>query len=281
MNFLLKLVLLQVVFLSTIYGQNPRQFYNISNGWTDLNVSGNFSKKLSWQIENQHRRVDAHGDYNPATETGNIYHNLNQHIFRPYLHYQASPGVRFSIMPLGWMGSNRFNAGKPSAYFSELRITPQVILTQNLGKLRIDSRLRYEFRKLGNNEDVNDHTGLYGGDFSIYSKRQRFRYQLKGTLPLNRSKMENKTLYAQAYNELFINMGKNVPTINLLDQNRILIGLGYKMNDYFTVEAGFLRQTFYRFNNAEKNNVDRNNTLQLNFAITNFEGLFKKKEITK
>ncbi|MES2796408.1 MAG: DUF2490 domain-containing protein [Bacteroidota bacterium] len=258
------------------YGQSPRQFYNIANGWTDLNISGTIKSKFTWQIENQHRRVDMQGENNPATVTGNPYNNLNQHIFRPYIHFQANPNIRFSVMPLGWMGSNRFKDGKPSAFFSELRVSPQVILTQNLRKLRLDSRLRYEFRWLGLNEDPSNHSGFYGGDFSTVSKRQRFRYQLKGTIPLNHDKMDDKTLYAQAYNELFINMGKEVPTINLLDQNRFLIGLGYKYNQYFSFEAGFLRQSFYRFNNADKNNIDRNNTLQLNLILNNVEKMLKK-----
>jgi hypothetical protein len=261
------------------FSQSPRVFHNISNGWTDLNISGKLGGKFTWQIENQHRREDEQGDYNTATETGNRYHNLNQHVFRPYIHYTLNPNVRFSIMPIGWIGSNRFKDGAPSFFFSELRIAPQVILTQNLGKLRIDSRLRYEFRKIGQNQDVKKHDGLYGGDFSTVTKRQRFRYQIKGTLPLNHAKMDDKTLYFQAYNELFINIGEKVANINLLDQNRVLIGLGYKFNKYFSYEAGFMRQTIYRFNNTEKNNVDRNNIIQMNFAISNFEGLFKKKPV--
>ncbi len=258
------------------FGQSPRTYYHISNGWTDLNVSGKIAGKFSWQIENQHRREDMQGDYNESTTTGNPYNNLNQHVFRPYIHYQSNPNVRFSLMPLGWIGSNRFKDGKPSAFFSELRIAPQVILSQQIGKLKIDHRLRYEFRWLGANQSVDEKSFLYGGDFSTSTYKQRFRYQLKGTMPLNKAKMEDKTLYAQAYNELFINMGANVPNINLLDQNRVLIGLGYRFNKFYSIEAGYLQQAIFRFNNADKTNVDVNNILQLNLAISNFEGIFKK-----
>jgi Protein of unknown function (DUF2490) len=276
------LLFLLVVSLKT-YSQSPRVFHNISNGWTDLNVSGKLGGKFTWQIENQHRREDEQGDYNDGTTTGNPYHNLNQHVFRPYIHYTLNPNVRFSIMPMGWIGSQRFANGQPSAFFSELRVAPQMILTQNLGRLRIDNRFRYEFRKIGKNQPVNDHSGLYGGDFSTVTKRQRFRYQFKGTLPLNHKKMDDKTLYMQAYDELFINIGEKVANTNLFDQNRVLIGLGYKFNKFFAFEAGFMRQTIYRFNNKDangvalNNNVDRNNIIQMNFAVSNFEGIFKKK----
>lgn len=271
-------ILVSFLFLcsTNLRSQSPRTYYHISNGWTDLNISGSLGGKFSWQLENQHRREDMQGEYNPSTTTGNPYHNLNQHLFRPYIHFQANPNVRFSLMPLGWIGSNRFKDGEPNAFFSELRIAPQVILTQQIGKLRVDHRFRYEFRWIGLNQPVDEKSFIYGGDFSSTIHRQRIRYQLKGTLPLNKSKMEDNTLYAQAYDELMIGLGNNIPNINIFDQNRVLIGLGYRFNKFYAVEAGFLQQVIFRFNNANKNNVDVNNILQLNLAISNFEGIFKK-----
>jgi len=269
-------ILSSLAVFTKISAQSPREYYHISNGWTDINISGGLGGKFSWQLENQHRREDMQGDYNPNTTTGNPYHNLNQHLFRPYIHYQANPNVRFSLMPIGWIGSNRFKDGEPSAFFSELRIAPQVILTQQIGKLRIDHRFRYEFRWIGQNQPVDDKSFIYGGDFTSTIYRERIRYQLKGTLPLNKSKMEDKTLYAQAYDELMVGLGSNTPNINIFDQNRVLIGLGYRFNKFYSVEAGFLQQVIFRFNNASKNNVDVHNILQLNLAISNFEGIFKK-----
>ncbi len=256
---------------------SPRHYYHILNGWTDINISGKLYGKFSWQIENQHRREDMQGDYNEATTTGNPYHNLNQNVFRPYIHYQANPNLRFSLMPLGWIGSNRFANGAPSFFFGELRIAPQVILTQNIGRVRFDHRFRYEFRWIGKNMPVADHTFLYGGDFSTKTYRKRFRYQFKMTMPLNHAKMEDKTLYAQAYNELFINNGAAVANTNLFDQNRVLMGLGYRFNKNFAIEAGYMQQAIFKFNNTTKDNVDLNNIIQLNFAVTNIETLFKKK----
>ncbi|MDR6563645.1 MULTISPECIES: DUF2490 domain-containing protein [unclassified Arcicella] len=274
-NFLLSAILL-LTMLNTSFSQSPRQYYHISNGWTDINISGKIAGKFTWQLENQHRREDMQGDYNAATTTGNPYNNLNQHVFRPWVHYQFNPNVRFSLMPLGWIGSNRFAEGAPSAFFSEIRVSPQVMLTQNLGRVRIDHRLRYEFRWFGKNQAVNDKSFIYGGDFSTTTYKERFRYQIKVTVPINHAKMDDKTLYAQTYNELFINTGEQVGNTNLLDQNRVLIGLGYKFNKFLAIEAGYMQQTIFKFNNSAKNNVDVNNILQLNLAVSNFEQLFKK-----
>lgn len=276
----MKKLLLSAILLLTFSGvsiaQSPRHYYHISNGWTDLNISGKLAGKFTWQIENQHRREDMQGDYNDATTTGNPYNNLNQHVFRPYIHYQLNPNVRFSLMPLGWIGSNRFANGVASAFFGEIRVAPQVILTQNIGRVRFDNRLRYEFRWIGQNQSVSDGGFLYNGDFSTTTFRERFRYQFKMTVPLNHAKMDDKTFYAQAYDEVFVSMGEKVANINLLDQNRVMIGLGYKFNKFLSIEAGYMQQTIFRFNNATKDNVDNNNILQLNFAVTNFEQLFKK-----
>ena len=274
-----KLSIITVLYLcviNTAIAQSPRRYYHISNGWTDLNVSGKIAGKFTWQIENQHRREDMQGNYNDATTTGNPYNNLNQHIFRPYIHYQLNPSVRFSLMPLGWMGSNRFANGAPSAFFGEIRVAPQVILTQNIGRVRFDNRFRYEFRWIGQNQAVNEGGFLYSGAFSTTTFRERFRYQFKMTVPLNHAKMDDKTFYAQAYDELFVSMGEKVANTNLLDQNRILIGLGYKFNRFLSVEAGYMQQTVFRFNNTMKDNVDINSIIQLNFAVSNFEQLFQK-----
>lgn len=102
------------------FSQSPRNYYHISNGWTDLNISGKIAGKFSWQLENQQRRQDMQGDYNESTTTGNPYHNLNQHVFRPWVHFQLNPNVRFSLMPFGWIGSNRFSNGAPSAFFQNI-----------------------------------------------------------------------------------------------------------------------------------------------------------------
>lgn len=116
---------------------------------------------------------------------------------------------------------------------------------------------------------------IYGGDFSSTTQKERFRYQLKAILLLGKEKMEDKTWYCQASNELFVNIGEQVANTNLLDQNRVLIGLGYRINKNFSVEAGYMQQAIFRFTNSSKNNVDLNNILQLNFIISNVETLFK------
>lgn len=252
-----------------LFSQASRQYYHIPNAWMDVNVSGKLYKKFSWQIENSHRRQDMQGEYNESTTTGNLFHSFGQHVVRPYVHYQLSPKIRFSLMPLGWIGSNRFNEGNPISFFSELRISPQVMLTQFLGKLKLDNRLRYEMRWIGQNQPVDDKSFIYAGDFSSSTFRERLRYQLKLNLPFGREKISDKTLYGILSNEVFIQVGNQIPRANVLDQNRILIGLGYSVNRSLSVELAYQRQTIFRLNNTLKNNVDLNNILYVNMIVSN------------
>ncbi len=276
MKKILAIAFILIIFISFSQAQSPRVRYHISNGWSDINLSGKIKGKFSWQLENQHRREDEQGDYNENTTTGNIYNNLNQHVLRPYIHYQANPNVRLSLMPLGWIGSNRFKEGSTTAFFAELRVAPQVIFSQSFGRLKIDNRMRYEFRWFGNNQAVSDFHIPYSGDFSNTVFKMRYRNQFKVSLPLNHPKMQDKTLYFQAYDEVFVNLGSNVASTNLLDQNRVLVGLGYRLNQFVSVEAGYMKQSIFRFNNASKNNEDINNIFQINLAVNNIEKLFGK-----
>jgi len=54
---------------------------------------------------------------------------------------------------------------------------------------------------------------------------------------LNNKKMENKTWYLSAYNEIFIN-----PQQNYFDRNRLYGGIGYKFSDLVRSEVGFMNQ---------------------------------------
>jgi hypothetical protein len=123
---------------------------------------------------------------------------------------------------------------------------------------------------------VDDKSFLYGGDFSTTTFRQRLRIMLKATVPINHTKMDDNTWYAQAFDEVFVSMGPTTVNTNLLDQNRIMIGLGYKFNKFYAIEAGYLRQTIFRFNNIAKDNVDVHNVLLLNFVVNNIEQLLAK-----
>ncbi|MDH3708899.1 MAG: DUF2490 domain-containing protein, partial [Cyclobacteriaceae bacterium] len=80
--------------------------------------------------------------------------------------------------------------------------------------------------------------------------RQRFRYFLALNVPLNNKEMTDKTFYASAYNEIFLNTEDRI-----FDRDRLYGGIGYKLNSTFRFEVGYMNQFFSRGSRDQLNFV--------------------------
>ena len=90
-------------------------------------------------------------------------------------------------------------------------------------------RFRYEIRFVDNQ------------DF-----RTRYRYSLFINIPLNKIKIEPKTLYLGFYNEVFINGQRKIgngKTVPFFDRNRLYAALGYVLKKGLKTQFGIMRQT--------------------------------------
>jgi Protein of unknown function (DUF2490) len=109
---------------------------------------------------------------------------------------------------------------------NEWRLWEEVALGQFVGRLRFEHRYRIEQRWL------------------TQGFRTRFRYRLGLVLPLNRKRIEDHTLYVNAYHELF--MG---PTAPYFERNRVVLGGGYRF-DFLNLQLNYLRQFDYSLSGA-------------------------------
>lgn len=273
-NILLLLVSLQT--LGTMAQMNPkRSTYNRSCFWTETVINGKVGGKFYWQLDYQYRRTSEITTV-PGHEKSNMFTNPFQVVYRPWIHYQLNDNVRFSLSPFGFWESY-FSAGEAGGSNAkiqpEYRICPQLTLTNKIGKLKIDHRYRYEFRFLGEKPDYNGHFFDYyqGTTYHDIDKKGRLRYFLRATMPIN------KTFYATAWNELFVGIGRNVPSTRIWDQNRTFCLLGYKPQMSFPMrfELGYGFQYANRATTTT-NTVERNNILMLYIIFDNFNLLFKK-----
>jgi Protein of unknown function (DUF2490) len=107
----------------------------------------------------------------------------------------------------------------------ETRTWIQITMKNYLKRLKFEHRYRAEQRYTSN------------------GYRNRFRYRLAATVPVNRLKMAPKTFYANISNEIFFT--NNAP---YFERNRFFIGGGYEYSDNFTLQAGYLHQFDYRLN---------------------------------
>jgi Protein of unknown function (DUF2490) len=104
--------------------------------------------------------------------------------------------------------------------------------------------------KLGSNREIEEWVFLH-----------RFRYLIKIQKPIY------KNIYGWLGDELFIGAGKNIG-VNVFDQNRVHINLGYKINNNSTIEFGYINQVLQQgrlINN--KSIFQRNSGLLLSTSI--------------
>lgn len=158
--------------------------------------------------------------------------------------------------------------------FPEHRLYQDALLNNDQNGFEVNHRLRLEQRWLGNFYDAENER--IAGKWRYLS---RFRYRFRIAHSLKGKTIDQGEFYLHAYNEIFIGFGKNVGA-NVFDQNRINLGLGYKINGVGKIEAGYFNQIVQQPRlNADKNPVFEYNNGFLIALIYNFD--FSKKEEEK
>lgn len=235
--FLLLFIIFQLS-INIANGQNNRVFDGNNNVWLMYNGDHKFAKKWGLHVDGFIRRANGLG-------------NPQQWLIRPGINFHANASTNFSV---GYVHVQSYPYGNTPAKsaFPENRLWQQIQHKHNLGKIEWVNRLRLEQRYvkspiLSNNE--------YAPGPAVYSNRIRISNRV--TLPFNGKSVTDKTFYLTAFDEVFVNWGKNVK-FNIFDQNRAFIGLGYKIPKIGKLEAGYLNQLILKSNGI---NLENNHTL--------------------
>lgn len=171
------------------------------------------NNKWNWWNEVQHRNFNIAGD-------------LQQLLLRTGIGYNLTENNNNILLGFAFINSQKYLPGQEEKIGSkEHRVYQQFITRQNVGSIFIQHRYRIEERFLPD-------------DFQI-----RFRYFLVLNLPLNHKQMSAKTIYASAYNEIFLNAQNTI-----FDRNRLYGALGYVFNKSIKMEVGFMAQTLENTN---------------------------------
>lgn len=168
---------------------------------------GNKKLDSKWNIHNeiQYRNYDAIGD-------------LEQLLLRTGLGYTFNESKNNVLLGYGYiLSENYINNSDEKVSINEHRIFQQFTSSNNIGKIKLSHRYRFEQR-------------FVESDFKL-----RFRYFLSLNIPLSAS---NK-FYFSAYNEIFLNTQSSI-----FDRNRVYGGLGYKLNNSIRLELGYMTQLF-------------------------------------
>jgi hypothetical protein len=195
------LLIVALFFTGTAFCQTPG-----TGTWNVLNVKKTFDPKWSAFFESQLR-------------SQKLFNNFSYHELKAGIGYNI--GTKLSIV----VAAGQYVTYDPTGNFKspvathEFRFWQQFTLTNNIDPFKLEHRYRIEQRWINGNY------------------RNRFRYRLNGLLPINKKKIENHTLYASVYDEVFFTNEDPY-----FERNRVYAGLGYNFNKLFTLQIGWIRQ---------------------------------------
>lgn len=199
---------------------------NVGN-WNTLNFQYTFAPKWGVMVELQTRLHQPFHNLNYYEQKGGIYYNINKN-------FQVLLGT-------GHYGTHDLDNFSDGPIIREARIWQQFIISQYLARLKFEHRFRIEERWLNKN-------------FA-----NRFRYRIQLAVPINHEKIEAKTFFVTAFNEVFLTT--KMPHFM---RNRAYIGLGYQINKTFGLQGGLIHQYNY---NLEKAGAKKYIFLNLNIKL--------------
>lgn len=226
----LKLIVLNLGMVCTLAAQPHRDNVYNSIGWFGYFGDHKIAKKWSIHTEYQFRRANFITDWQQSlARFGLNYHFTDQVIFTiGYAQAQTFTYGDFPIARKDQFGDNQS--------FPEHRIYQDILLKNNTGRFEISHRFKLEQRFLGNSYDGKNDRIAGKWNFVV-----RFRYRVRIAMPLQGNTIDDNEFYVHAFDEILIGAGENVKN-NIFDQNRLNIGIGYKLNKNCRFELGYLSQ---------------------------------------
>ncbi len=156
--------------------------------------------------------------------------DLQQVLLRTSGRYTLPDGSATLSLGYGYILSEQ--EGDPDDPVDEHRIYQEAFLRQRVEAVRVNHRFRYEQRFV---DDLDAQT--------------RFRYAVFASLPLTSADFRPGTVYAAAYNEVFLNTsgrGRDGIDVPVFGNNRLYGALGYQVSGGLAVQVGYMNQTFGR-----------------------------------
>jgi len=230
-------------------GQSPAQHI------TDTNA-------VSWLMYAGHHPTAAHWGVFTYIHAGRA-HFLTvwqQLVIRTAATYRFSPHVQVAAGYV-WTRTGRYgDFPAPKPYLAH-RAYEQLVLKQEFKHLDIEHRYRVEQRWLQN---------FTSGDAYSWGYDNRFRYQLKGTLPISKAGDEGQRWHLFGAGEVLLHSGPNHGP-DIFNQTRALGGIGYRFSMQNKIEFAYQHQYL-----AQRNGriYESNHGLRVQFSST--AKLFRK-----
>ena len=204
MNQIKKTILALVIFTLFIT-KGFAQSEDKLGSWYIYNGFFKFSPKVELFLESQLRNYEVFS--NPETFFLRPYfsYNINKNI-QPSLGLEYHKAWTYDEVPENKISTNEF------------RVTLQLMVFQNIGRVNLQHRYRYEFRTVD-------------GD-----NLRRMRYRIQATIPLNSKTMTKGTFFANTNAELMLDTNP----LLAINQNRLYVAGGYQFTDNLNLQLGYL-----------------------------------------
>jgi hypothetical protein len=234
-----------------VIAQSPRRALTTGGMWFSYTGIHPISEHWRWQIDGSLRQTDGPSKPSQRLLRTALLRVLNSttRVGAGYAFTRTLPPADFVADPqLAW----------------EQRTYEQIDLKAPSGPIVLDNRYRLEQRwgeRVGTGAEAGEHLGW------TYSNRARIA--LKATAAPGGGPPRDGKPYAFVSDEVFLNFGENV-RFNLIDQNRLIGGLGFRFSKMLSAELSYLNQTVVRSNGTDE---ERHNILV--FGLSSEAPLFR------
>lgn len=192
---------------------NPVNAQNADLGtWNILNIKYNHSDKLTLFYENQLRSLSFYTEFHYYELKGGVDFKINK-------------SVKLTLAAGTYQTYKEGGNFKLPKNNDEFRLWPQVTLSHEIDKIKIEQRYRAEMRWTSN------------------GYRNRFRYRLGIVYPFGKDTKGYLPFQAGISNELFFTDREPY-----FERNRAQFTLSYKASKVVTMQMGYLHQFDYKIN---------------------------------
>jgi hypothetical protein len=185
-----------------------------TESWNGLYLKLRLTDRWFWYQENHYRRrssIDNRSDF--VGRMSQFYNRFGfTYLFADNFEVTFGPTLVWNFTP---------DPENPEYLPSVLepRFWHQWLFTQGVGRVKLIHQFRIEHRF----KRAND----IGAEFQYTN---RWRYKITAYIPINKTRMENKTFFIAPSNEFFFESGRYVTDI--FEENRVYTALGYTLNNY-------------------------------------------------
>lgn len=153
-----------------------------------------------------------------------LFPNTEQLLIRGGINYHQNANVLFTA-GYGWITNYKDDGEIFKNYIiNENRLWQQILIKDNFNRLFLEHRYRLEQRWI-EQKNANNY-------------KNRIRYLLRITIPLNKKEITKQTIFIGIYNEVFIHLDKNP-----FDRNRLYGAMGYQFAKFSNLQLGYMAQT--------------------------------------